>query len=186
MKSFAALVRNRRSIRTFTDRLLTPEQVEMILRAALMAPASNHRNPWQFVVVEDKAMLAKLASSKESGSAFIAGCALAIVVSANFMESDMWTEDATIAAAYMQLQAEDLGLGSCWCQIHGRYTENDIDAEQYVRDLLNIPYQIGVLCIIGFGYKKDELQPHDETQLQWEKVHLDQYKMPDNVKESEA
>jgi len=183
MKDFAALVKSRRSVRKFTDCQLTPEQVEVILRAALMAPASNHRNPWQFVVVEDKEMLAKLASCKENGSTFIAGCTLAIVVSVNFMESDMWMEDATIAAAYMQLQAEDLGLGSCWCQIHGRYTENDTDAEQYVRDLLNIPYQLGVLCIIGFGYKAEQQKSHDEGQLQWEKVHLDKFKMPDSVKE---
>jgi len=186
MQSFATLIKNRRSVRKFTDRQLTPEQVEMILRAALMAPTSNHRNPWQFVVVEDKEMLAKLASCKENGSAFIAGCTLAVVVAANFMESDMWMEDATIAAAYMQLQAEDLGLGSCWCQIHGRYTESEVDSEQYVRNLLNMPYQLGVLCIIGFGYKADALKPHDETQLPWEKIHLDKFVMPGSEKEGKV
>lgn len=57
MDSFATLIKNRRSTRKFTDRLLSPEQVEMILKAALMAPASKRKNPWQFVVVEDKEML---------------------------------------------------------------------------------------------------------------------------------
>lgn len=57
MESFATLIKNRRSTRKFTDQLLSPEQVEMILKAALMAPASKRKNPWQFVVVEDKEML---------------------------------------------------------------------------------------------------------------------------------
>ena len=54
MESFATLIKSRRSTRKFTDQLLNPEQVEMILKAALMAPASKRKNPWQFVVVEDK------------------------------------------------------------------------------------------------------------------------------------
>ena len=60
MESFATLIQNRRSTRKFTEQLLSPEQVELILKAALMAPASKRSNPWQFVVVEDKEMLKKL------------------------------------------------------------------------------------------------------------------------------
>ena len=114
MESFATLIKSRRSTRKFTDQLLNPEQVEMILKAALMAPASKRKNPWQFVVVEDKEMLAKLSVCKPAGAAFLKDCALAVVVLANVMESDVWVEDASIASIYMQLQAEDLGLGSCF------------------------------------------------------------------------
>lgn len=149
MESFASLIKNRRSTRKFTDQLLSPEQVEMILKAALMAPASKRKNPWQFIVVEDKEMLKKLAGCKAAGSSFLEGCALAVVVLANVMESDVWVEDASIASIYMQLQAEDLGLGSCWCQIRNRQTEDDTDANTYVRNLLDIPYQLEVLSIIG-------------------------------------
>lgn len=85
------------------------------------------------------------------------------------MESDVWVEDASIASIYMQLQAEDLGLGSCWCQIRNRQTEDDTDANVYVRNLLDVPYQLEVLSIIGFGYKDQERKPFDEAHLQWEK-----------------
>lgn len=163
MESFASLIKNRRSTRKFTDQLLSPEQVEMILKAALMAPASKRKNPWQFIVVEDKEMLKKLAGCKAAGSSFLEGCALAVVVLANVMESDVWVEDASIASIYMQLQAEDLGLGSCWCQIRNRQTEDDTDANTYVRNLLDIPYQLEVLSIIGFGYKDQERKPFDEA-----------------------
>lgn len=184
MDSFATLIKNRRSTRKFTDQLLSPEQVEMILKAALMAPASKRKNPWQFVVVEDQEMLKKLAGCKPAGSSFLEGCALAVVVMANVMESDVWVEDASIASIYMQLQAEDLGLGSCWCQIRNRQTEDDTDANVYVRNLLNIPYQLEVLSIIGFGYKDQERKPFDEMHLQWEKIHLGTFKMPEETNEA--
>ena len=51
MESFATLIKNRRSIRKFTGQLLNPDQVEMILKAALMAPASKRKNPWKLVVL---------------------------------------------------------------------------------------------------------------------------------------
>ena len=59
MKDFASLIKERRSTRKFTSQLLNPDQVAAILKAGLMAPASKRKNPWQFVVVEDKEMLKK-------------------------------------------------------------------------------------------------------------------------------
>ncbi len=181
MDNFASLIKTRRSTRHFTDQLLDPEQVEMILKAALMAPASKRKNPWEFILVEDRSMLEKLALSKPAGSSFLKNCALAVVVVANVMESDVWVEDASVASIFMQLQAEDLGLGSCWCQIRNRHMEDDTDAGQYVRGLLDIPYQLEVLSIIGFGYKERENKPFDESRLQWEKVHPGKYQMPETA-----
>lgn len=186
MESFSTLIKSRRSTRKFTEQLLNPDQVEMILKAALMAPASKRKNPWQFVVVEEKEMLAKLSECKPVGAAFLKDCALAVVVLANVLESDVWVEDASIASIYMQLQAEDLGLGSCWCQIRNRQTEDDADAAGYVRGLLDIPYQMEVLSIIGFGYKDQVRKPFDESHLQWEKIHLGRFILPTEDQPEEA
>ena len=175
MESFASLIKQRRSTRKFTEEPLTPEQVEAILKAGLMAPSSKRSNPWQFIVVEDKEMLQKLAHCKNGGSAFLEGCSLAVVVCADVMASDVWVEDASVASIYMQLQAEDLGLGSCWCQIRNRVTEDERDSNDYVRFLLQIPYQLDVLSIIGFGHKDQVRKPFDESHLQWEKIHLGKY-----------
>ncbi len=178
MESFASLIKQRRSTRKFTEEPLTPEQVESILKAGLMAPSSKRSNPWQFIVVEDKEMLQKLAHCKNGGSAFLEGCSLAVVVCADVMASDVWVEDASVASIYMQLQAEDLGLGSCWCQIRNRVTEDERDSNDYVRFLLQIPYQLDVLSIIGFGHKDQVRKPFDESHLQWEKIHLGKYQEP--------
>ena len=112
MKDFASLIKNRRSTRKFTSQLLNPDQVAAILKAGLMSPASKRKNPWQFVVIEDKEMLEKLSLCKPHGAAFLEGCALAVVVLANVMESDVWIEDASIASIMMQLQAEAVGAKS--------------------------------------------------------------------------
>lgn len=186
MDNFASLIKNRRSIRKFTNQPLSPEHVEILLKAALMAPASKRSNPWQFVVIEDEDMLRKLAACKKNGASFLEGCALAVVVLANIMESDVWIEDAAIASIYMQLQAEDLGLGSCWCQIRNRFTEDDEEASQYVRRLLDVPYQLDVLSIIGFGHKDQERKPFDESHLQWEKMHLGTFRMSEENKETKV
>lgn len=178
MESFASLIKQRRSTRKFTEEPLSPEQVEAILKAGLMAPSSKRSNPWQFIVVEDKEMLQKLAHCKNGGSAFLEGCSLAVVVCADVMASDVWVEDASVASIYMQLQAEDLGLGSCWCQIRNRVTEDERDSNDYVRFLLQIPYQLDVLSIIGFGHKDQVRKPFDESHLQWEKIHLGKYQEP--------
>lgn len=178
MESFASLIKQRRSTRKFTEEPLTPEQVEAILKAGLMAPSSKRSNPWQFIVVEEKEMLQKLAHCKNGGSAFLEGCSLAVVVCADVMASDVWVEDASVASIYMQLQAEDLGLGSCWCQIRNRVTEDERDSNDYVRFLLQIPYQLDVLSIIGFGHKDQVRKPFDESHLQWEKIHLGKYQEP--------
>lgn len=176
MNNFGELIKNRRSTRHYTEQKLLPSQVEEIMKAALMAPSSKNSRPWQFILIEDKETLKKLSLCKSSGASFIEGCALAIIVLSDPIQSSAHVEDAAIAATYIQLQAEDLGLGSCWIQISGRETSDGYNSEQYVRDLLNIPLQLVVSCIISVGYKEKAGKPHDPEKLQWEKLHIENYK----------
>ena len=176
MNSFTSLIIRRRSTRKFKEEPLSPEQVALVLKSALMAPTSKGANSWQFVVVEDKNIIRQLTACKKHGADFLGGCVLAVVVLGDSSISDTWIEDASIASIYMQLQAEDLGVGSCWCQVRNRLTEDEHKSEQYICDLLDIPHQFGVLSIIGFGYKDQERKPFDETNLLWEKVHIGRFK----------
>lgn len=172
---FSDLIRKRRSIRKFSDKKLEAEQVQAILQAGLMAPSSKNSTPWQFILVEDKDVLVKLSQSKEYGSKPIAECALAIVVLADPFASDVWIEDASIASIMMQLQAEDLGLGSCWIQIRDRETAANTSSEEFVKEILDIPMQMQVLAILAIGNKAQERSPHDEDKLQWEKIHIGKF-----------
>ena len=112
MENFSELIKNRRSMRKFTDEELTQDEVVTLMKAALMSPSSKRSNSWQFVVIDDKEMLKELSHCKEQASSFIADAALAIVVMADPLASDVWIEDASIASIMIQLQAEDLGLGN--------------------------------------------------------------------------
>ena len=151
MKSLHDLLIHRRSIRKYTQEALSPEAVKTILEAGL---------------------LARLSECKTSGAKPIAGAALAIVVTADMTLTDTWIEDASIAAILMQLQAADLGLGSCWIQVRGRFGAMDEPAEDFVRETLGIPEEMGVLCILSIGHKDEERKPFDEEKMMWEKVHI--------------
>ena len=121
--SFLELLKNRRSIRRYTDRKVEPEKIQQILTAALMSPSSKRSNPWEFIVIEEDEMLQKLSACRPTGSQLLAGSPLGIVVIADQTRTDVWMEDASIAAIIMQLEAHDLGLGSCWVQVWGRQKE---------------------------------------------------------------
>ena len=68
---FKELARIRRSHRKFTEEQVSPEDVKLILRAALMAPTSKSRRSWEFVVVDDKTDLEKLSDARDMGSQFL-------------------------------------------------------------------------------------------------------------------
>lgn len=175
MENFSDLIRLRRSMRKFTSEELAPEEVVTLLKAALMSPTSKRSNSWQFIAVDDKETLDKLSRCKEHGAAFLADAALAIVVMADPLASDVWIEDASVASILIQLQAEDMGLGSCWIQVRERFTATGMSSDEYVHGILDIPLQLQVLSIIAIGHKGRERKPFDEEHLQWEKVHINKY-----------
>ena len=162
-------------MRIFTEQELSHDEVVALLKAALMAPSSKRSNCWQFVVVDDKDTLKKLSFCKEMGASFLENAALAIVVMADPLASDVWIEDAAIASLMIQLQAEDWGLGSCWIQVRERFTTDGTPSNEFVHDVLDIPLQLQVLSIVAIGHKGLERKPFNEEHLQWEKVHINKY-----------
>ena len=175
MTDFNELVKIRRSHRKFTYEEISPEHVQSILRAALMSPTSKSQRAWQFVVVDDKTDIEKLADAKDLGSQFMKGAPLAIVVLGDPQKNDCWVEDGSIAAVSMQYQAEELGLGSCWVQMRGRGLADGTPADEVIRGVLDIPANLNTLCIIAVGHKADERKPQNEDNLKWENVHAEKY-----------
>jgi len=176
MDNLLELLRTRRSTRSFIETQISPDLIEQLMHAVLMSPASKRSNPWQFVLVDEPGMLKSLSESKKNGSQFVAGASLAVVVVADPQRSDVWIEDASIASILLQLEAEDLGLGSCWVQIRERQSAEGESSEAVIRGLLDIPENFRVLSIIAIGVKNEVKKPFDEDRLQWEKVHLGTFK----------
>lgn len=175
MDNLLELLRKRRSTRKFVDTQISPELVEQLMKAALMSPASKSSNPWQFVLVDDKETLQALSQSKKMGSKLIENAALAVVVIADPERSDVWIEDTSIASIFLQLEAEDLGLGSCWVQIRCRQNAEGEDSEAVVRRILDIPDHLRVESIVAIGVKQEVKPEFDEEKLQWEKIHLGRF-----------
>ena len=166
------LLLTRHSIRRYTDQALDPEAVKTILEAGLLSPSSKSARSWQFVVVEDSEMLARLSECKPQYQASIKGAKMAVVIVTDPEKSEAYIEDATVAAIMMHLQAADLGIGSCWVQVRGRFSADGESSEDVVRDLLDIPHNMVVECIMTFGYSAENRRPVDPSKLLWEKVHI--------------
>jgi nitroreductase len=175
MTSFFELLKNRRSIRKYSIKSIEPEKINKILQAALMSPASKRSNPWEFIVVEGKDTLQKLANSRPHGSQLLSGSPLGIVVIADTTKSDIWMEDASIASIIIQLQAQDLGLGSCWVQVYGRQKDEETSTEEFIHQLLDIPSHYAVMNIISIGYPDEDRKPYDENKLMTEKIHTEKF-----------
>jgi nitroreductase len=173
-----SIIRTRRSIRKFLDRPVEAEKIDQLLEAALRAPSSRGINPWEFIVVNDKNLLSRLAQSKQHGSAFLKKAPLGIVVCADAEKCDVWVEDASIASIFIHLASESLELGSCWIQIRERMHDGKQSAQEYIAETLDLPSRLQVESIIAVGYPGEKLPPHKKEELLFEKVHRDVYGRP--------
>jgi nitroreductase len=168
-------IQKRRSIRKFTGTPVEQEKRDIIIEAALRSPSSMGRDPWEFIVVDDKEILEKLSKAKPHGSSFLKGAALGIVVCADISKSDVWVEDTSIASTHIYLAAESLGLGACWIQLRKRQYSDDITSGEYAAALLNLPVEMEVLSIIAIGYAAEEKSPHKKESLKYDRIHLNRY-----------
>lgn len=154
------LILKRRSVRKYTEEALTDEQIEAVVRAGLLAPSGKNAKPCRLIVVRDRAVLEKLPGIKAAGGAFLKDAAAAIVVSGDTRVSDTWIEDCSIALSFMMLAAAEQGLGSCWTQVHLRKDAAGKDAEDNLRELLNMEPQLRTVGILALGIPQKEPEAH--------------------------
>lgn len=166
---------NRRSTRKFLDRKIEDDKIKKLLIAALLAPSSKGSRPWEFIIVDDPVLLGILSSSKPHGASLLKHAPLAIIILGDKTKSDVWVEDCSIASIFVQLEAEALGLGSCWVQINRRYFNDEITSNEYIHEHLNIPERLEVLSVVGIGYKAVERPPLSDCDILWNKVSLNRY-----------
>ncbi len=169
------LLRARRSIREYADRPLEPEKLELLKEAVLRSPSSRNLDPWEFIFVDDRQLLKKLAGSKPHGADLLARAALGIVICGDSRESDTWIEDCAIASILTQMTAQSIGLGSCWVQVRNRNFNDRTTSEQYIQKLLQIPEHIKVESIIAIGYPGEKREPLSPAELKDAKVHANTF-----------
>ncbi len=169
------LFRTRRSIRKFTPESISKEHLDRILKAGLIAPSSKNSMPLEFVVVENLETIKAITKCKHPGSQPLLSSTLAIAILADTNKSNVWPEDASIAALQMQLEIEKLGLGSCWIQIRLRFDENNIDSDIALRKLLGYPENVQAMCVLAIGHKDEEKAAYTEKDYNFDKIHYEKY-----------
>lgn len=153
---FKDILEKRRSVRKFDGRPVPHEVVDRLVAACLAAPSSRNSRSSRFLIVADPAVIARISAMRDYGAAFMKGVPLAIVVLGDASKTDLWRENAAIAATMVQLACVDEGLASCWVHIDGRpCRKEEPDGEQaadYLRAFLPIPAECQPLCAIAVGY----------------------------------
>lgn len=143
--------------------------IDRLIDEAETAPSSKNCKSTAFMVVEDHDTIVALSEMRESGSAFLKGAPAAIVVIGDKTKTDLWEVNCAISTTVLQLSAVDHGLGSCWVHVNGRVRSRYADdpdpavsaghpkglAEDYVKDLLGIRPEFGVLCVVAVGYEAE-------------------------------
>lgn len=168
---FMEVLLKRRSTRKFNDEKITTEELNQILQAGLLAPTSMNRKPCNFMVVERKETLNQLAEAKDHGAELLKDADKAIVVLADTMIADTWCEDSSIALTYMHLMATDLGLGSCWVQIHMR-KKDGVYSEEVVRDILKVDEHYRIAGILALGHSDNIPEAHSLDDIDRNKIHF--------------
>ena len=169
------LLRARRSIRQYLDKPIEPEKIEILKEAVLRSPSSRNFDPWEFIFVDEKELLKKLALSKRHGSKFLEHAALGIVICGDGEKSDVWIEDCSIASILVQMVAQSIGLGSCWIQIRKRMYDDQRTSEDYIRKLLNVPDHVHVESMIAIGYPAEIREPIPRQKLKDHKIRFNHY-----------
>lgn len=157
---FEKLIQERHSVRDFSAREVPREVIDRMVEAAMTAPSSHNTRSTGFMIVEDASTLEAISQMRTSGSAFVSGAKAAIVVLGDTSKTDLWIENCAISTTLLMLSATDNGLGSCWVHVHGRLRDRNNPgsglAEDYLRNLLGIKENMGVLCVLALGYPKEQ------------------------------
>ena len=156
------LIKHRKSVRDFLDRPVEREKIMMCLEAARLAPSACNSQPWKFIVVDDRQLKNELCDAAFSGIySMNSFCKMAPVIVVVISEKSRFLArigemfrgtkyhliDIGIAGEHFVLQAEDLGLGTCWI---GWFNE------QAIKSILNIPRHKRIDILIALGYYDNE------------------------------
>ena len=155
-------IMTRTSVRKYADKPVEKEKIEAMLRAGMAAPTAVNKQPWHFVVINDKAKLNELAAANPRAKMLLTA-PLAIVVCGDMTKAlqgkgqEYWIQDCSSATENILLAAHALGLGAVWT---GVYPMDD--RIQPLSKTLKLPETVIPLCTIVIGYPAEQPKPKDK------------------------
>jgi nitroreductase len=164
-------IHNRRSIRKYTVEAVSDEQIEIILRAGMMAPSAGNQQPWQFIIIRDKKKLNEI-SERHPYASFVKDAPLGILVCGDetlaTKHKDFWVQDVSAATQNMLLAIHDLGLGGVWISsypVESRF--------KMFQEVCNLPKHVIPLAFIPIGYPAQKITAVDRFKK--ERIHKDEW-----------
>jgi nitroreductase len=139
----------RRSIRKYTADAVSDDVIKKLLEAGMSAPSAGNQRPWQFVIVKDKATLAKLAEVSPYAK-MTKDAPMAILVCGDLereAHKGFWVQDCSAATENILIEVEDNHLGAVWLGIYPV-----AERVEYLRKVLSIPDQVVPFALIPVGY----------------------------------
>ena len=172
---FKTLLAKRRSIRKYDARPVPQEVIDRLVAATMSAPSSRNSHSTHLAVITDPEIIARMAEMRDYGSAFMKDAQAAIVVMGDKNATDLWLDNCAITATILQLAVVDEGLASCWVHVNDRPCLKDepegARADDYLRELLGISDNYGILCAVALGYSDFEPKPlppyEGEERVMW-------------------
>ena len=170
MVDFDVIVNTRRSIREYSDKPVSDEDILKILKAGMQAPGSRlGAEPWEFVVIKNRETLAKIGEIKPR----VTNAPVAIVLVANIERAfykTVWQQDMGAAAENMLLEAVNLGLGGLWNGVAPTEDTMKKVAEIFGLDNVNqVPFCVITLGYPAEGWENKFMDKFDESRIHYEK-----------------
>ncbi len=163
-------IRTRRSIRRFQDQAVPEELVQQLLKAAMNAPSARNGQPWQYVVIDDRELLGRIAEINPNAQ-MAASAPLGILVCGDLKlekSAGYWVVDCAAAVENMLLAAHGLGLGAVWTGVYPR--ERRMEG---LKLLLGLPDHVVAHSLVVVGYPAEALAPENRFHL--DRVHRNRW-----------
>lgn len=163
------LLLSRRSIRRYKQVPVEKQTMLTLIRAGMAAPSAFNQQPWEFVIIQDKTLLGKVAtlhpytSMAKYAAGFIVVCA---APKKDKRSLDMWPQDCAAATENVLLAAHSLNLGAVWIGIYPNEEYMDV-----FRNICGIPKDIIPFSGVCFGVadvKKSASDRFDESRIHWD------------------
>lgn len=161
------LIKQRRSVRKFTDQPVSDEQLRAVLEAAVAAPTRLDVQPWHFVVLRDKALQRKISESLRL-HAYLEAAPVVIAVWGEPERSSTWLMDCSAAIENLLLAAQAVGLGAVW--VGGPEVILWESTEELLRREIGAPQDVRLVALIAMGVPVTMPQPHGKER--WNRLHM--------------
>jgi nitroreductase len=182
----------RRSIRKYKDIPVEDDKIDAMLECARRAPSGDNSQPWNFIIVKSKQIKERITEACHSQEWMLQAPVFIVCVAdmgvrfkeinqdtQDFVYSDISEDspqeevkliirDTTIAIDHLVLQAEAMGLGTCWVAWFN---------QKNIRPILNIDSDKYVIAVICVGYADEKPEPRPRKSLK-DMVHYEVWGRP--------